>query len=182
MRGVGVPLLHFLKKLVLRRAGVAGRDYPGILVFAAGGRGRAGVRARHGLRRIAFVATLTKEYPNIIGPLLLAFGLGFFLCGLGNCLGNCLLFLIVFLFLPPLFVGFTANGLAVRFPRFRVIIETLLTTTRAFIVRMALFVVIPHGAVTIKRPRFALGALCKDTSIGCLQVLVLGVGVLFFLH
>ena len=176
MRGVGVPPLHILKELELRRAGVAGRDYPEILVFAAGGRGHAGVRARHALRRIGFVAPLIKEYLHISGPLPLAFGLGFFLCGLGNCL----LFLIVFLFLPPLFVGFAANGLAVHFPRFWVIIETLLTTTRAFIARMVLFIVIPQGAITMKRLRFALGAFWEDTSIECLQVLVLG--VLFFLH
>ena len=177
MRGVGVPLLHLFKELDLCRAGVAERDYPGILVFAAGGRGLAGVRARHGLRRIGFVAPLIKEYLHISGPLPLAFGLGFFLCGLGNCL----LFLIVFLSLPPLFVGFAANVLAVRFPRFWVIIETLLTTTRAFIARMLLFIVIPQGALTMKRPRFALGAVWEDTSIECFQVLVLGV-LFFFLH
>ena len=104
----------------------------------------------------------------------------FFLLSIPENRRNCLLFLIVFLFLPPLFVGFAANGLAVHFPRFWVIIETLLTTTRAFIARMVLFIVIPQGAITMKRLRFALGAVWEDTSIECLQVLVLG--VLFFLH
>ena len=164
MRGAVVPLLHFLKELEVRRGGVAKRDCPGILVFAAGGRGLAGVRTRHGLRRIGFVAPLIKEDIHILGPLLLAFGLSFFLCGLGNRL----LFLIFFLFCPPPLVGLAANVLAVRFPPFRVVKETLLTTTRAFVFRMELLIVIPQGAFTMKRLRFALGAPWEDTSIECL--------------